>query len=83
VLDGNTSAAAFYEKHGFVFDNTTQEVVYTTPVTCKRYVLKKSDSKDELHLLLNQGLDDMNKGKGRSAEEVFADIEKRFGFGER
>jgi hypothetical protein len=37
-------------------------------------------SEETLFRLLNEGLSDINSGKCRSAEEVFSDIEKYFGF---
>jgi ribosomal protein S18 acetylase RimI-like enzyme len=41
VLKENKNAIAFYEKCGFVFDGTEKEVLYTTPVTCRRYMLNE------------------------------------------
>ena len=35
--------------------------------------------KNELHRLLDEGLASMEKGEGRSAEEVFVEIEREFG----
>ena len=36
--------------------------------------------KAELHRLLDEGLADVRSKKGRPAKEVFADIERKFGF---
>ncbi|KGP76229.1 hypothetical protein JT05_05960 [Desulfosporosinus sp. Tol-M] len=36
--------------------------------------------KHDLHHLLNEGLSDMKAGKNRPAGDVFADIERKFGF---
>lgn len=41
VLSANTAAIEFYEKNGFVFDGTHQEIAYVTPVQLKRYLLRK------------------------------------------
>ena len=38
--------------------------------------------KAELHRLLDEGLADVRSKKGRPAKEVFADIERKFGFDE-
>ena len=39
-----------------------------------------TDPKAELYSLLDEGIESMRQGKGRPAEEVFAEIEKEFGF---
>ena len=35
---------------------------------------------DRLYSLIKKGYDEMESGKGRTAEDVFADIERKFGF---
>jgi GNAT superfamily N-acetyltransferase len=41
LLEDNKNAAAFYMKCGFVPDGRKKEVIYTTPVMCVRYILRK------------------------------------------
>lgn len=41
---------------------------------------ERLSGKVELHRLLEEGLASMKKGTGRPAEEVFAEIEREFGF---
>lgn len=41
---------------------------------------ERLNGKYELCRLLDEGLASMKKGTGRSAEEVFAEIEREFGF---
>lgn len=38
--------------------------------------------KAELHRLLDEGLEDMYQKKYRTAEDVFSDVERKFGFDE-
>lgn len=41
---------------------------------------EKICGKCELHKLLDEGIECCKSGEGRPAEEVFADIKKKFGF---
>lgn len=40
VLEENKNAIAFYEKCGFKSDGATKEIIYTTPVMCRRMLLR-------------------------------------------
>lgn len=39
-------------------------------------------AKEELYRLLDEGIKAMSQNSGRPAQEVFAEIEKKFGFNE-
>lgn len=41
---------------------------------------ERLSGKNELRRLLDEGLASMKKGTGRSAEEVFVELEREFGF---
>ncbi|NLX94122.1 MAG: type II toxin-antitoxin system Phd/YefM family antitoxin [Clostridiales bacterium] len=68
------------------FCNTHHEPVFITKNgRGDLVVLSNEDSerlcgRHELYSLLNEGLADMNSGKSRPAKDVFADIERKFGF---
>jgi prevent-host-death family protein len=68
------------------FCHTYQEPVFITKngkddlVLLSNAEYERLSGKHELHRLLDEGLSDMKAGKSRSAENVFADIERKFGF---
>ena len=50
-------------------------------VVLSNYDYEMLCGKNELHRLLDEGIESSKLGQGRPAEEVFAEIEKEFGFG--
>lgn len=60
----------------FITKNGTGDLVVLSNAEYERLCGKK-----ELHRLLNEGLLDIKVGRGRSAEDVFSDIERKLGFG--
>lgn len=68
------------------FCNQYQEPVFITKngkgdlvvMTNEQY--EQLCGKAELHRLLDAGLEDVKSGNGRPSENVFADLEERFGF---
>jgi len=71
------------------FCNTYNEPVYITKngtgdlVVLSNNAYEELSGRRELHRLLNEGLSAMRAGDGRPARDVFADIEKEYGFGGR
>ncbi|HBQ86238.1 MAG TPA: antitoxin PHD [Syntrophomonas sp.] len=70
------------------FCHTYQEPVFITKngkgdlVILSNAEYERLSGKHELHRLLDEGLSDLKTGKSRSAGDVFADIERKFGFEE-
>ncbi len=64
-----------YNEPVFITKNGTGDLVILSNAEYERL-----SGKYELHRLLDEGLASMKKGIGRSAEEVFAEIEREFGF---
>jgi prevent-host-death family protein len=70
------------------FCHTYQEPVFITKngkgdlVILSNAEYERLCGKQELHRLLNEGISDMKAGKSRPAEDVFAEIERKFGFDE-
>ena len=68
------------------FCNTYNEPVFITKngtgdlVLLSNAAYEELSGRRELHRLLNKGLSAMRAGGGRPAREIFADIEKEFGF---
>ncbi len=68
------------------FCHTYQEPVFITKngkgdlVILSNAEYERLCGKHELHRLLDEGLSDMKAGKSRPAGDVFADIERKFGF---
>jgi len=68
------------------FCNTYHEPVYITKngtgdlVVLSNNAYEELSGRRELHRLLNEGLSAMRAGGGRPARDVFADIEKEYGF---
>jgi len=68
------------------FCNTYNEPVFITKngtgdlVVLSNAQYEKLCGKHELHRLLDEGLTAMREGKSRSAADVFADLENKFGF---
>ncbi|MFZ7101865.1 MAG: type II toxin-antitoxin system prevent-host-death family antitoxin [Peptococcaceae bacterium] len=65
-----------YNEPVFITKNGTGDLVILSNSEYERLT-----GKHELHRLLDEGLASMKKGTGRSAEEVFAEIERELGFG--
>lgn len=70
------------------FCNKSGEPVYITKngrsdlVVLSNAEYERLLSDDRLYFMVKKGYDEMEKGKGRPAEEVFADLERKFGFEE-
>jgi len=68
------------------FCNTYNEPVFITKngtgdlVVLSNAEYEKLCGKHELHRLLDEGLTAMREGKSRSAADVFAELENKFGF---
>ena len=69
------------------FCHKTNQPVYITKNGAGDLVVLSNDDyerlvgpKAELYRLLDEGIESMKQGKGRSADEVFAEIEKEYGF---
>ena len=68
------------------FCNTYNEPVFITKngtgdlVVLSNAEYEKLCGKHELHRLLDEGLTVMREGKSRSAADVFAELENKFGF---
>ena len=68
------------------FCNTYNEPVFITKngtgdlVVLSNAQYEKLCGKHELHRLLDEGLTAMREGKSRSAADVFAELENKFGF---
>ena len=68
------------------FCNTYNEPVFITKngtgdlVLLSNAAYEELSGRRELHKLLNEGLSAMKSGDGRPAREVFANIEKEYGF---
>lgn len=65
-----------YNEPVFITKNGTGDLVVLSNEEYERLV-----GKQELYRQLEIGLADMNQGKHRAAKDVFADIERKFGFG--
>ena len=69
----------FCHKHNepvYITKNGTGDLVVLSNAEYERLTGPKA----ELYRLLDEGLDSMNQGKGRPADEVIAEIAKEFGF---
>lgn len=70
------------------FCNKYNEPVYITKngkgdlVVLSNAEYERLTAKTELHVLLEKGYEDMRNGRGRAATEVFADLERKYGFEE-
>ena len=64
-----------YNEPVFITKNGSGDLVVLSNTEYERLC-----GKHELYRLLEEGFTDMKKGKARSAEEVFASIEKEFQF---
>lgn len=64
-----------YNEPVFITKNGTGDLVVLSNAEYERL-----SGKYELHRLLDEGLASMKKGTGRSAEEVFTEIERELGF---
>ena len=68
------------------FCNTYNEPVYITKngtgdlVVLSNAAYEELTGRSELHRLLNEGISAMRAGGGRSARDVFANIEEEYGF---
>jgi len=65
-----------YNEPVFITKNGTGDLVVLSNAEYERL-----SGKYELYRLLDEGLASIKKGTGRSAEEVFAEIERELGFG--
>ncbi len=65
-----------YNEPVFITKNGTGDLVVLSNAEYERL-----SGKYELHRLLDEALASMKKGTGRPVEEVFAEIEREFGFG--
>ena len=65
-----------YNEPVFITKNGTGDLVVLSNAEYERL-----SGKLELYRLLDEGLADIKSGKSRSAEDVFSDIERKFGFG--
>lgn len=65
-----------YNEPVFITKNGTGDLVVLSNTEYERL-----SGKQELHRLLDQGLYDMKEGKSRPAQDVFADLERKYGFG--
>lgn len=66
-----------YNEPVFITKNGTGDLVVLSNAEYERLC-----GKHELHRLLDEGIIDSGKGTGTAAKEVFADMERKFGFGE-
>lgn len=64
-----------YNEPVFITKNGTGDLVVLSNAEYERLC-----GKQELHRLLDEGLASAKEGKGRPAKEVFADLEREFGF---
>jgi len=64
-----------YNEPVFITKNGTGDLVVMSNAEYERL-----SGKQDLYRLLGEGLTAMGKGTGRAAEEVFAEIERDFGF---
>lgn len=70
------------------FCNKYNEPVYITKngrsdlVVLSNAEYERLLSDDRLYFMIKKGYDDMQQEKGRPAKDVFADIERKFGFEE-
>lgn len=64
-----------YNEPVFITKNGTGDLVVLSNAEYERLI-----GKYELHRLLDEGVASMEKKTGRSAEDVFAEIERVFGF---
>lgn len=64
-----------YNEPVFITKNGTGDLVVLSNAEYERL-----NGKHELYRLLDEGLASMKRGKGNPAEEVFAEIEREFGF---
>ncbi|MEA4847111.1 MAG: type II toxin-antitoxin system prevent-host-death family antitoxin [Clostridiaceae bacterium] len=64
-----------YNEPVFITKNGTGDLVVLSNAEYERL-----SGKYELHRLLDEALASMKKGTGRPVEEVFAEIEREFGF---
>lgn len=70
------------------FCNKYNEPVYITKngrsdlVVISNAEYERLSGKDQLYYLIERGYDDMRNGRGRAAEEVFADLERKYRFEE-
>lgn len=64
-----------YNEPVFITKNGTGDLVVLSNAEYERIC-----GKHELYRLLDEGLASMKAGKGRPADEVFADLEKEFGY---
>jgi prevent-host-death family protein len=66
-----------YNEPVFITKNGTGDLVVMSNAEYERLC-----GKDELHKLLDAGLRTANEGAGKDADTVFAEIERKFGFGQ-
>ena len=64
-----------YQEPVFITKNGSGDLVVMTNAQYEQLC-----GKAELHRLLNEGLLSMQEERGKPADEVFANIEKRYGF---
>ncbi len=64
-----------YNEPVFITKNGTGDLVVLSNTEYERL-----SGRHELYRLLDEGFDSVKKGKGRPAEDLFAEIEKEFGF---
>ena len=64
-----------YNEPVFITKNGTGDLVVLSNAAFERLC-----GKSELHRLLDEGIADMQSGNGRPAAQVFAEIEREFGF---
>ena len=65
-----------YDEPVFITKNGSGDLVVLSNIAYERLI-----GKYELHRLLDEGIESMQKGTGRKAEEVFAEVEKEFDIG--
>lgn len=65
-----------YNEPVFITKNGTGDLVVLSNAEYERLA-----GKQELHRMLDEGFADMESGKHRPAKDVFADVERKFGFG--
>ena len=69
------------------FCNTYNEPVFITKngtgdlVVLSNAEYERLSGKQELYRMLDEGIDDVRNGKHRPAADVFADMERKYGFG--
>lgn len=66
-----------YNEPVFITKNGTGDLVVLSNAEYERLC-----GKAELHRLLDAGLQSVKDGEARGADEVFSDIERKYGFGE-